>query len=538
MLPADPSSGVAFYSLASNGNGTSRPDETFLDLRTGTNTYRFVGIPDGMSVYEASEDGPGIFRVVCNHELGATVGIIRAHGNKGSFVSEWQIRKADLSIVGARDLATTSYLWNTTTDSWDMYNTATPMPSGWARFCSGDMAAPSAYKFGKFGTDALLHMCGEETGAEGRAVAHVVTGTGAGATWELPRLGKYSWENSVTNPYSQLKTVHIGTDDSTPGQVYIYVGTKTDSGNEVQRAGLTNGGLYGVKITGGPCAEDRAFALGSTSEGVVYTKPFELHSFGDVTELTGAQLQDQSNANCVINWNRPEDVAWDPTNLKRAIFCTTDNFAGNSRLWALEFSDIEQTELGGTVTMLADGAVPSTLAGGYISANGLTDVRMMDNLAVSRFGQVLIQEDVGNNARLGRLWLYDIAADSMTEIGISDANSFVTGAAAFLTQDEETSGIVDAYDIVGPGWWILNMQAHYPSTVELVEGGQLLAVYIPETVECAVDFDGDGFVTGTDYDRYVVAFEAGHIGADFDRDGFVTGLDFDAYVQSFEAGCE
>lgn len=188
--------------------------------------------------------------------------------------------------------------------------------------------------------------------------------------------------------------------------------------------------------------------------------------------------------------------------------------------------------------MLADGAVPSTLAGGYISANGLTDVRMMDNLAVSRFGQVLIQEDVGNNARLGRMWLDDPSADSMTEIGISDPYSFTTGSAGFLTQDEETSGIVDAYELLGPGWWILNMQAHYPSTVELVEGGQLLAVYIPQTVECAVDFDGDGFVTGTDYDRYVLLSRPAASAADFDRDGFVTGLDFDAYVQAFELGCE
>jgi hypothetical protein len=35
----------------------------------------------------------------------------------------------------------------------------------------------------------------------------------------------------------------MATDDSTPGQVYMHVGTKTDTGNEVQRAGLANGKL-------------------------------------------------------------------------------------------------------------------------------------------------------------------------------------------------------------------------------------------------------------------------------------------------------
>jgi len=54
---------------------------------------------------------------------------------------------------------------------------------------------------------------------------------------------------------------------------------------------------------------------------------------------------------------------------------------------------------------------------------------------------------------------------------------------------------------------------------------------------CPSDFDGDGFVTGDDFDSYVFAFEAGDASSDFDGDGFVTGDDFDAYVLAFEAGC-
>lgn len=54
---------------------------------------------------------------------------------------------------------------------------------------------------------------------------------------------------------------------------------------------------------------------------------------------------------------------------------------------------------------------------------------------------------------------------------------------------------------------------------------------------CRSDFDGDGFVTGLDFDAFVAAFEAGEITADYDADGFVTGLDFDAFVGAFEAGC-
>jgi hypothetical protein len=56
-------------------------------------------------------------------------------------------------------------------------------------------------------------------------------------------------------------------------------------------------------------------------------------------------------------------------------------------------------------------------------------------------------------------------------------------------------------------------------------------------VGCPADFDGDGFVTGIDFDLFVQAFEAGDMSSDFDGDGFITGIDFDLYVQAFEAGC-
>jgi len=54
---------------------------------------------------------------------------------------------------------------------------------------------------------------------------------------------------------------------------------------------------------------------------------------------------------------------------------------------------------------------------------------------------------------------------------------------------------------------------------------------------CPSDYNGDGFVTGEDFDEFIVAFEAGDIEADFNNDTFVTGEDFDAFVEAFVAGC-
>ena len=54
----------------------------------------------------------------------------------------------------------------------------------------------------------------------------------------------------------------------------------------------------------------------------------------------------------------------------------------------------------------------------------------------------------------------------------------------------------------------------------------------------SADFNSDGFLDFTDFDSFVVAFEAGEVGADFNNDAFLDFTDFDAFVSRFEAGCQ
>lgn len=54
---------------------------------------------------------------------------------------------------------------------------------------------------------------------------------------------------------------------------------------------------------------------------------------------------------------------------------------------------------------------------------------------------------------------------------------------------------------------------------------------------CPSDFDGDGFLTGIDFDIFVHAFEEGDMSADFNGDGLLTGVDFDLFVHAYGAGC-
>lgn len=69
-------------------------------------------------------------------------------------------------------------------------------------------------------------------------------------------------------------------------------------------------------------------------------------------------------------------------------------------------------------------------------------------------------------------------------------------------------------------------------------GGEVRGqIRVPAVPLCPTDMDGDGFVTGIDYDLYVQAFENGDPAGDYDFDGFPSGVDFDLFVVDFEAGC-
>ena len=102
----------------------------------------------------------------------------------------------------------------------------------------------------------------------------------------------------------------------------------------------------------------------------------------------------------------------------------------------------------------------------------------MDNITVNRRGTVLIQEDVGGQVHLGKVWRYGIETGVLEVIAQHDPARFSSGGSGFLTIDEESSGIIPMDDILGEGWYLLDVQAHYSAgDTELVEGGQLLGLH-------------------------------------------------------------
>jgi hypothetical protein len=299
-------------------------------------------------------------------------------------------------------------------------------------------------------------------------MAHIITGPNAGVSYELPYLGKFSWENSVANPATGDKTIVAGTDDATPGQIYFYIGTKTTNGTEIEKAGLSNGNLYGPAVSG---------LLIETSASIpAPNTPFTMVNLGDVHNMTGTALNTASNSAGVTQFLRPEDGAWDPLHPEDFYFVTTNAFGSPSRLWRMHFTNINDLTQGGTITAVLDGTEGQ---------------QMLDNITVDHWGHVLMQEDVGGNARLGKIWQYTIATDQLKEIATHDANRFLNGASNFLTQDEEASGIIDMQEILGAGMFLMVDQAHYGIAGDAVEGGQLLALYNPDTYTACASYTGN-----------------------------------------------
>lgn len=471
IVPTAP--GWSVTSLISVGDGAAE------------NGYVMAGIPDGLGALAGKFDADSgryvadkaFMTILMNHEIGAGLGAIRAHGTNGAFVSQWTVHLNSLEVKLGEDLIRRVYTWDgagfVDTTGATVFN----------RFCSADLAPRAAFyntATGK-GFDGEIFLNGEEAGTEGRAFAHVASGADKGTSYQLPSLGKYSWENAVAHPGAGDKTLVVGTDDSTPGQVYLYVGDKSASGNPVEKAGLHGGRIFGIKVDNGGLNYAGAAVARENNGAIAGT--FVLAEITGAAAKTGVQVQADSVAAGVTEFARPEDAHWDTQDPHVLYFVTTgasiNSKVQSARLYRLRFDDL-QNPAGGTIEMLLDSA---TLAGTDGAA-----ARSFDNITVDGEGNVLLQEDPGNNAYIAKVWKYEPATGRATQVYESDRARFA-GPTAPFSVDEENSGVIDVTDLVRPARWfdptrryyLGVMQAHYPAGPALVEGGQLYLMASPSS---------------------------------------------------------
>ena len=493
------------------------------------NGYRFAGVPDGIGAFGTA---PGYFDVLITHEFRYNYGGRRLHAGSGAFVSRWRFDAREwgggaghLRVVSGEDLIRTVNFWD---HARGKYRIGTQIPL--ERLCSADLPAVSAMSFtdetgAHLGTEARLFLGGEETHTKykpefGRAFAHVASGPDTGSSYELPRLGRASWENVLASPTAQRKTIIMLPDDATsktsrdwdlrnpPSELYVYIGEKTANGAEHDRAGLTNGRLYGLQVYVEETtvyAEDHNLGFGGNHSGGGFLDEarFRLIDLGDRSvdsrlDHPGTALQKDSLDAGVTQFFRLEDGCWDPRLDKRGQFwivSTGDigpdgNPVLNSRLFQLVFDDIEKPEQGGVIRIAASAY-----------ADGKWCFHLLDSVTVDRCGRVFVQEDPDKSNALSRTLCF-ADDDTMRVVATANPRFFLPEGDDFITANEETAGIVPVDDLLGEGWFLTAVQCNDRQSwtddmrpkgmmnedweslkMELVTPGQLLAIHVPPGIE-------------------------------------------------------
>ena len=398
------------------------------------NGYAMVGVPDGLGAF-ANDDRS--FTLLMNHELSPDKGLVRAHGQKGAFVSRWLIDVESLKVQSGADLVRATL--------------PIVVVKPFNRLCSADLAPISAFynaASGK-GYAGQLFLNGEEDKAGGRAFAHAMNGM----SYELADFGHIAWENALAHPGTGDSTLVIGLDDIQNGLLLVYQGQKSKQGGLIQQAGLTGGQLYAVQVNG---------------------ERFALAALPNMANLDGKTLRVEAQKLGASGFARPEDGAWDTLNSRVFWFNTTDKIGGDSRLSQLVFDDINNPQAGGRIS--------TKIRASEIGAE------MLDNLTVDAAGRVLLQEDPGEDKRLAAIWLFDPKTNKSSKLFEANAELFKPGASAFMTSDEEHSGIIEVTDLLRKASWFDEKrryylgatQAHKPhADSSLVEYGQLWMISGP-----------------------------------------------------------
>lgn len=426
-------------------------------------SYVLPGTPDGIGI---TAEGKNI-AIYVNHEFTDQASPY-ARGNglvtAGSTISKLILNPTTKAIVSAEDAIKNVVWYDYSTGT---YGSKPVAPAGSKlknsygdlvhsttlnRFCSSSMAAAGTFVYTetitkkvkgktvktlvKTGYDGAIYFNGEEDDNESRAFALNTNGE----LVQLPKFGLASTETFNAAPINSLNTVMIGDEDGAvnSSELRLYVGKKQNTGTWYEKAGLTNGALYYARVAN--IANDTQFRA-EIGKG----KPTAV-SFNEVaTNING----DAQNMNPWLGtgFSRIEDGAFDPNNPNDYYYVTTSSnktpaattldpadttttARDGGALWRLRFKDVTNPLLGATVEMLLDGSEPQFL-------------NMPDNLTIDDAGNILLQEDPGNNITRSKVWAYRIADGKMSQVLQFTSKYFDKTSANFITQDEESSGILD-----------------------------------------------------------------------------------------------
>ena len=481
----------------------------FLSAGDFVGSYQIPGIPDGVGVYK---DGKRL-TILTNHEWSATNTVASARNSaggltKGAFITQLTYNIETGAVTKAKDLAN-DVVWydytNKTYGAWSSAPAGAPATDSFGtlnhaslinRFCSATLAPAGAFydAKSKLGFEEAVYLTGEEGSDESRAFAVNMQGQMV----QLPGVGLAAWENIVPVPSVGKTTALMASEDgsATDSQLWMYVGQKTKKGQWFEKAGLTNGSAYVLSSVASAAVANDNEIRAKYGKGTAFKV-----GFSKVDNTLNGKAQNELARSLGIELSRVEDGHFDPKNPNDFYFVTTESnkdpkatapnpatptvTRDGGALWKLSFADLANPAKGGTLTMLLDGSeVP------YLSKP--------DNIAIDDLGNILIQEDPGNNAQIARVVAYRIKDGKLGVVAKFKDDLFTTGRTGFITQDEESSGVVDVTSMLKKGkgdkssYYMLVAQIHATPALarpdiaagnttlaNAVEGGQWYIMEVP-----------------------------------------------------------
>jgi hypothetical protein len=438
----------------------------------GPGLYTEGGIPDGLG---ATRAGHRRLTVLENHEWGAGNGVsARRHGAPHAFVSKLTLDRKTLEVLDEGDFINPGVQYFDYASGHYGAHATAPFGDAFLRFCSGTLSDPRQFwdRDTHLGYRGQIYFANEENGDNGRSFGVTLDGTAK----QLPRLGLLSWENTKPAATTDESTVVIGDEDAgtnaaPAGQLWVYTGTKRRRGDAFARAGLTDGSLQ-VIAAANPAVNndiDWRASYGKGAAGRVRLAGIDWRN-------SGADQNADAKANG-LSLTRIEDGHWDPRRPADYYFVTTQggkdftSARDGGGLWRLRLDDVNDPEAGGELTLLLDGSEAIAL-------------NKPDNLAIDTHGNLLIQEDPGENEHLARVLAYRPSTGIIATLATFDPEKFAPTGAAFITDDEESSGIIDTKDLLGDGTFLFDAQVHkaHPDLDQVVEYGQLLRLTVADWV--------------------------------------------------------
>ncbi|MBA3375502.1 MAG: hypothetical protein ACR2M2_06610 [Gaiellaceae bacterium] len=498
--------------------GVDRSDVTIEKIISVGDTmpggYMFEAIPDGISL-QGKGQGKGRVDVFLNHET-STVPFPIPTGTQPTVEQTAQNDYDDSSLSV---LALNQH-------SKGVLHGRTPITGAenWQRFCSNYLATE------KEGFDRDILFLNEETpdtvnrsgiawplsagGSNPDQAGYVVAyDIKSGDRKKIPGMGRHNHENNVAIPgFDDL--VMLSGDDTfttTPSQsqVYAYIAPDTDA------VWNDEGHLYGFSSNDPAVQKYEDFNPLTGTPASITGKFVRI----DDAIARGGQAGLEAVPG-IFDFVRIEDIAYDKRNPNIVYLADSGRAASgpaaagkstNGRIWKMVLSESPDPNapLNVTLSILVEGDDNATKT--------FREIHQADNLETTA-NSLLVTEDPSTNnqflaseagAHSARVWRvpltspgvagtpeivlavdqsldessYDVDGDNVLPLPVPPIAPGRLGA-------WEASGIVDASSIWGPGWFLVDVQAHTlwmskepdpvnPGFTRKREGGQLLAVHIP-----------------------------------------------------------